>query len=304
MESTLPVLLLFTGIWAYHWLSVRRQKIQVQVPAGSIDWPRRPAIATLSLIGLGMAAFALADLLKFLAGALASHHTGNTWWQASVGSHIGLIVVGIAMWLPAWTILQRAAAASSETERNAWARKSLLTIVSIGSGVFMAGVSLVLILFQVFARFLLVGVPSSTPSLTELVAVGILGSIILAYHGSILLAERGSRRAAQRPLALSVLVGPNAAGTLDELSHDPGICLTVTGYIGDEPIHAEIATRDLQARLRVLAAGGTERALVVLSSAGATIYEYSPTPIATSSSGEETKAEAPASAAEGVGAGL
>jgi hypothetical protein len=103
------------------------------LPPGSIAWPRRPAVALLTLLGHAIAVPGTIALLWLGRDALFNHgQPGSDWWRERLSGGLAAVVVGGAAWLGAWVVLQRAASASPLVERTAKARRLLLgTIVLV-----------------------------------------------------------------------------------------------------------------------------------------------------------------------------
>jgi hypothetical protein len=138
LRDVVPALVVGGAVWIYHWFMVRAQAALADgtpLPPGSIAWPRRPAVALLTLLGYAVAVPGALALLWLGLDALLNHGLqGPDWWREGLSGGLAAVVVGGAAWLGAWAVLQRAASASPLVERTAKARRLLLgTIVLVNA---------------------------------------------------------------------------------------------------------------------------------------------------------------------------
>jgi hypothetical protein len=149
LRDVVPALVVGGAVWVYHWYMVRTQAALADVaplPPGSIAWPRRPAVALLTLLGLAIAVLGTISLVWLGLDALLSHgHQGSDWWRERLSGGLAAVVVGGAAWLGAWAVLQRAASASPMVERTAKARRLLLGAIVLVNALPSVGFAIALL---------------------------------------------------------------------------------------------------------------------------------------------------------------
>jgi hypothetical protein len=288
LPGAISVALVGGVVWAHHWSVLRRQAALAPAgvvappatPPGGIPWPRRPALALLTLFGLASAAPALVSLLWVGLDALLNTGgglVGGAWWRDRLSFSLAAALVGTATWLGGWTVLQRAAAADPARERVADARRYLLGAVTIVGALFTLGF-LIAMLWLVFRTLLGDPLRASGVSwlLKELSGV-IVAAGVAAYHGLVL---RGDQRLAGPPRArvpVVALVAPGAEATLAELREASGLRIDVAGRLSeaDGTTGGALDLATLREALGALGADGRDdRALLVLRRDGGELYRY------------------------------
>jgi hypothetical protein len=115
LRDVAPLLVIGGAVWVYHWYMVRAQAaLADDTPRrpGSIAWPRRPAVALLTLLGHTIAVLGTISSVWLGLDALLNHGLqGSDWWRERLSGGLAAVVGGVA-WLGAWAVLQRAASAS------------------------------------------------------------------------------------------------------------------------------------------------------------------------------------------------
>ena len=222
LQNVLPALLTGSLVWAYHWWEMRRSVAPAEDTAhvpGSIPWPRRPAIALLTLLGLAITTPGVVSLLWLAVDFLL--HTGATvtgpgWWIDRLSIGLAASVIGMAVWLMGWMRLQGAAIADPLHERNARERRLLLTAVLIASALPALG-------FMVAALWLVLRMvlgmphdPETLASTLQYLETALVTGTLAAYHGMILQSDV-QHGPAQRQVQVTALLAPGAEGLLGQL---------------------------------------------------------------------------------------
>jgi hypothetical protein len=284
LRDVLPLLLVGAAVWAYHWLVVRRQAAlktaTAPQAAGGIPWPRRPAVALLTLLGLAMAVPALISLLwlglDFVFNTDASL-SGPDWWRDRVSIGLAGGVVGAIAWLGAWSVLQRAAATAPAEERHALERRLLLGAITLGSA--LAALGFTVALLWLILRTLL-GDPLDASTVSRAfqdLSTAVLLAGVAAYHGVILRADLRLGAVRPRRVRVVALVAPGAEEALRDLRQHSGLRIDVVGYLAPDQAdgHGDVAAlQSLLADLRTREQGPSDSALLILGPEGGSLYPY------------------------------
>jgi hypothetical protein len=284
LRDVVPLVLVGGGVWIYHWGIVRRQAaFDNTTPAaggGSIPWPRRPAIALLVAFGLALVAPALVSVLwlglDWLLNTGASL-SGPAWWRDRLSLSVAAGLVGTGAWLGGWTVLQRAAAAAPQHERDAVARRRLLAAVVLVSALVALGFGIALlwlILQTLLGARLDVGQVSNLLKYLSAVAVA-LG--LVAYHGLILRRDRALVPTAPRRKRVVALVAPGAEEALATLRQRTGLPILVAGRLGLETTHVQADLPRLEELLANLDSendGQNDSLLLLLRPDGGSLHAY------------------------------
>jgi hypothetical protein len=283
LADSVPPIAVGAALWSYHWTVIRRQAAIFDHPVrvkGAIAWPRRPAIAALSLGGLAAAAVSFTSLLWLGIDWLLTTHgavDGASWWRDQLSWSLATGVIGSAILLPAWTLLQRAATVDPDHERTAWERRWLLGAIMLASA--LATVSFtVATLYQVFR-----GILQTTDSKTlsdglRYGSAAVIAAAVGVRHGVIVRRERQIRAPAPVRVHVAALITPGAEQTLAELERRTGKHLELLGYLAPDALGQMKELSALQEQLAALgSADGIDRALLILRVDGGVLYPYSRT---------------------------
>jgi hypothetical protein len=245
-----------------------------------MPWPRRPAVALLTLLGLAMAVPALISLLwlglDFVFNTDASL-SGPDWWRDRVSIGLAGGVVGAIAWLGAWSVLQRAAATAPAEERQALERRLLLGTVTLVSALAALGFT-VSLLWLVLRTLLGDPLDASTVSraLQDL-STAVLLAGVAAYHGVILRADLRLGSVRPRRVRVVALVAPGAEEALRDLRQRSGLRIDVVGHLAPDQAdgHGDVAAlQTLLADLRMHEQGQNDSALLILGPKGGSLYPY------------------------------
>lgn len=285
LHDFLPPLLVGGATWAYHWIVMRQQAAfsgEKDLQAGEIPWPRHPAIALLDLTGLAMAASSFTSLLWLgldLACNTGVALSGGAWWRDRVSFGLAAGLVGAGIWLSAWSILQRSAAANPASHWGIQIRRQLLGLIVLAGTLIGAGF-VVALLWTVFNALLGGSFDAATLSRTlKDLSTALIALAVAAYHGAILRRERKLRPAPRRTLRLLALVAPGAEGAPTDLARQTGRTVELIGRL---PTAAQV----LDASQLAAALGALEErqeaegAILIMRPDGVTLYPYTREPVA------------------------
>lgn len=278
LHDVLPPLVVGAAIWAYHWSVLRHQAALagVQTRPGAIPWPRRWLLAGLSFVGLAMAASGAVTLLWFVFDFLFKTHdlTNGAWWRDQTSMGIASLLVGLAVWLSAWSIQERAALADPQ-ERSAEARRWLLggnTLIAT-----LVAVGFTIALLWLVLRMLLGGPHDATTvsNIVKYLSAAAVAAGIAAYHGAILLSDVRAAGPRSGRLQVGALLAPGGERVLSDMSKNLGRRIEVLGYLTASEIESSTPISVLTEQVRALDASGAERVLLVVGPDGGTAYPYS-----------------------------
>ena len=281
LAPDLPWLLSAGLVWLAHWLLLRVQASLNGVPAaipGEIPWPRRPALAVDAFAGLAMLATGMLIMIWVALDALCGTgitFAGSAWWRDRLCAGLATAAVGLALWLPAWLLLQHAAATAPTQERPARSRRVLLsTIVIAGSLAALGyGVAMLWLLIRVMLGD---GLDSETVArvLQYLSTVVITGALATA-HGVELRNDLRWQGRHSRTLPLFVLVEDGAGELLPALASLPDVAIRVEGRVHEAQILPGQDFHALASRIAELPERDRLKGVVlVLGRATSVLYPY------------------------------
>jgi hypothetical protein len=278
LADNLPYILAGAAAWAFFWSIVRRAGMHAADPGAAIPYPRRPAIALFAVAGVALMAFGVITLLRLGVDAFVGSHSlsGSSWWRDDLSSALSLMVGGLALWFPAWSILQTAVEEAPVVERAARERRWLLSGIAMVSALAAVGAGVALLYYA----WLAVLGSSQAGTLTDVlhaVAILVVALAIGAYHGLVLRDDMRRQPApVKASLALLVLLGEGADDTLSTLISDLPVHIRPLGRLApDVGPHPQVDPAKLRTQLEaMLAPGGATTALLVLQADGGNLYRY------------------------------
>ncbi len=232
--DTIPPFVVGVALWAFHWTLMRRQSKLHDIPVtgkGAIAWPRRPAIAALSLGGFAAVAISSTSLLRLLMDALVSTHEfvlSGSWWTDQLSAGIAGTLVGAIIWLPAWALLQRAARGGAAHESVTWERRWLLGTIVLVSALSAVGFTIAL-LYQIFRGVLQTTDANSLRDGLRYGSALVVAIISGGYYGTIFRRERKLRSTAVARVDVGALITLGAEETLHELRRRTGQRIAMVG---------------------------------------------------------------------------
>jgi hypothetical protein len=282
LADALPPLLVAGAVCAYHWSVVRRQASLIGTPAaatGGILWPRRLAIAVLSLSGLAAALVGAVALVWVGIDAILGAHAvvdGAAWWRDRLSGGLASDLVGLAIWLPAWILLQRAAEAAPKHELAAWERRWLLAAVVLGSALAATGFASAT-LYEILRGALQTPDANALSNGLQFGSAAAILAAVAAYHFQVFRRDRRLREAGPRAQTIRVLalLASGAEGNLAELKQRTGLRVEVLGHLANGIMGPEEDLESLQAQLASPGQGDLDQALLILGERGGILHAYS-----------------------------
>jgi len=277
LHGAVPPLVVGAIIWAYHWSVLRRQAVLGGVGAqpGVLPWPRRWPLAGLSFVGLAMTAPAAVALLWVVLDFLFNtHHRIGGWWRDTTSASIAAVLIGSAVWLPAWSILQRAAN-SVPGERTTQPRRWLLGGVTLIAT--LLAIAFAIALLWLAVRIVLGG-PHDAPTISDMLkylSAAAVAAVLAAYHGRRLRSETRTKAGRSGQLLAAALLAAGGEHTLPELSRQLGRRIEVLGYLTGSEVGPVTSLPALTEQLMALDASDVERVILVLGPDGGTAYPFS-----------------------------
>lgn len=196
-----PVLtaLVYGVFWAYHWQVLKWDTGFAGAGAEFNAGIRRLYHYLVALIGLGMLAGGVGNLLRLLIdGLLGGRDTialNPQGWGDQISFVVTLILVGTPVWLAHWLPMQREALApDGEAARQGLARRLYLFLILLLTMLGLLSGSAWLI-YQVF-RHLGEPFPPWASDISWALATTVTAGVLLAYHLTTLLGDLRARRAA------------------------------------------------------------------------------------------------------------
>ena len=286
LRGAISTLVIGACLWVYHWQVLRRQAalagIRPAEAAGGIVWPRRPVIAMLVLLGLGMWAPAVVSILwlglDFLLNT-ARTLSGAGWWRDQLSFSIAAGLIGGAVWLGTWTILQQAAVAAPTQERTADARRFLLATIVLITVLVAVGFTIAL-LWMLLQTLLGARLDSREVSnMLKSLSGALVLLVLLTYHGTILRRDRALAGPGPKARAVRVvaLVAPGAEAVLTALRQRTGHRIFVAGRLVSEVAPPQVdlpALEKLLSDIDTTPGGQNDSVLLLLRSDGGSLHPY------------------------------
>ncbi|GEM_PF-5570860 len=282
VRDWLPLLLTGSLVWAHHWSVIRQQARYVGTGLAAsrgIPWPRRPALALLTLLGIAAATPALISLLwlglDFLLHSGASL-SGPGWWRDRLSFGLAASLVGGAVWLGAWSVLEDTAASEPQVERFATARRLMLGIIVLAGALAATGFTIALLWLGIRAALGDNLSPGSVSLALKDLSAALITAALAVYHGRVIRRDATfGPGAPARQIRILALLAPDAEAALASLRERPDLQIEVIGRLSEDSRRPDLDLAALQLRISTLAGdGGTGRALLVLSPNGGSLYPY------------------------------
>lgn len=233
-------MLVYGAFWAYHWQVIRWDSSLVASEVSAKSSIRQLYYYLVALLGLGMLVTGVVSLIQrlieeLLGGSGIIARSAQAWGD-QISFVVAMILIGGAVWLYNWLIVQREAMSSTgQAARNSLPRRLYLTLIILVTVLSLIG-SVGTLLFQALLH---VGETAgfSIFDISWPLAVTITAGTLLAYHLYILVGD-------QRAHAAFVVALP--ALTLPEPEPEPAAILLLRG--GD-PARIETSIAAFQAQL-------------------------------------------------------
>ncbi len=234
LEFALPAFLIGAGTWGYH-LNVVREEAPAGI--GTISGVRRRYNYLVSFFGLFSLSIGLASLMRVLLemgfDVGAELNRAPDWWRDQLSVFIVLTALGLAVWVPHWSEMQRLVDEQEDVERLALSRRLVLYLI-IFAGVIAILVSGALLLNGLLR--LALGEPVTRRFLATIFSntgnVVVVGSFLF-YHWRTLSRDRelttGTSAAAQK--RLTALAAPQLRHRISQLEDALATKITVLDEI-------------------------------------------------------------------------
>ncbi len=306
LRDVLPLLVASAAAWFHHWHVIRMQRASwagydagtdsraegvarpvdatpgTEAQSGGIAWPRRPAIAFLTVAGLAVAAPGFVAIL-WVGLDLVLHTTGTVvsadWWRDRVSMGLAATVVGGIVWLAAWSILESSAAVSPQRERTAPERRVAIGAIVLVSALTAIGF-LIALLWLLFGTLLGdTTVQNALSSALKDLSTVAVALTLARYYAHILRGDArvvGSRPASSR-LRLVVYAAPEAGEMLRLLRDRTGADVVLAGQLETEAAGISLPSTflTLDQMIESLSMDSrSERVLVLLYPAGGCLLPY------------------------------
>lgn len=278
LHGAVPPLLVGAMIWAYHWAVLRRQADLGGAGAQPrvLPWPRRWPLAGLSFVGLAISAPAAVALLWVVLDFLfKTHDRIGEWWRDTTSVSIAALLIGSGVWLPAWSILQRAAESEPQARTSRPRRWFLGGVTLIAM---LLAVAFAIALLWLAVRIVLGG-PHDAPTISDMLkylSAAVVAAALAAYHGGCLRGETRTKAGRGAPLLIAALLAPGGERALAEVTSQFGRRIEVLGYLTTSEVGPVTSLPALAEQLMSLDASGIERVMLVLGPDGGTAYPFSP----------------------------
>lgn len=281
LQDVLPPLLIGGAVWAYHWTVMRDQAglaRDTDAPSGALPWPRHPAVVVLNLGGLVVTSVALTSLLWLAIDRVLNTGvalSGGDWWRDRLSVGLTGVLIGALIWLPAWAILQRSAAADPVREQRIQIRFRLLGLIVLAGILASIGFAVAL-LWTVFRAMLGGTFDAETTSgvLKDLIAV-LVALALAGYHAVYLRGERRRQLARPREVRVLALVMAGADDVLAEIARAGGRTIELLGHLDGDPEGHTVDPSGLEGRLAALEAeGSADGTLLIVRPDGVDLFAY------------------------------
>ena len=148
LPSALASLSVGVGLWAYHWMVVRRE---AEISPYESQVAHRSYAYILSALGLGAIVIGIGTLvhtaLSIMIESSRLFLTGYLW-QEPIAMSITLLLLGLPLWGYFWTSLQKQVSAGDAEDRNALARRIFIfAVLGVGMLALLGSASSLIFIF-------------------------------------------------------------------------------------------------------------------------------------------------------------
>lgn len=217
-----------------HWAGLRRESIGRGSVAAAAAW--RLVAHLVALVGLAFLAFGTARLIGRLLEVALGSTQADEFFRYEIAWFIGQVVVGAALWIPAWTAILRHRAADPTVERDAAVGRAYLYLV-VAAALIAAVPSAAFTLYRLIDT-MLGGRGSGLGSDVALpIAAVVVAGAVALYHGRLVVADlraSTSAPAAMEGAALDVVAPPGPTGTAAPAASVNEVVLTLRGASGTD----------------------------------------------------------------------
>lgn len=201
LESVLGPLLVAAPFMATGWLHWRALRREVETAgAVALATAERLRLHLTALVGITFLTVGAARLGGLLIELLLREVGADEVTRRELVSSVAQVLVGTALWLPAWSAIAARRVIAPQAERPARIARAYLLLV-VGGAVIAVVPSAVFALFRLFDT-LLGGTQDLGSDLPIPLAVVVVGTVVAAYHGRLVVSDM--RLGATAPAATSV----------------------------------------------------------------------------------------------------
>ena len=169
-----------------HWGAQRREAAGRS--AAALAGAERLGLHLTALAGITFLAVGASQVLGRLFEVALGHATVDEFARYELAWFVAQVLVGAALWIPAWTAILRRRAAHPAVERRAAASRAYLYLV-VGVAIIAAVPSAAFTLFRLIDRLLGGGGTGLSSEVAIPIAVLIVATIVAAYHGRLVVSD-------------------------------------------------------------------------------------------------------------------
>jgi hypothetical protein len=227
----------------FHW-AYRRREAASRGPVTLAD-TERVALQLAALVGLTFLSAGVAGMLGRMLERVMGAGAVDELLRVETAWFVAQMLVGAALWVPAWASILRRRAADPHAEHPATSTRAYFYLV-IGAALIAAVPSAALVLFRIIDTLLGGGSPGLVSELTLPIAILVVAGVVGGYHGQMVVADLRAA-AAEAPSA------PVAPPAVPAATAGPATALATAGVPSTGPVAAD-ASLDLVLR----GTGGTD----------------------------------------------
>jgi len=211
-----------------HWGALRREAAGLgSAPLAAAE---RRTLHLAAIVGLAFLAVGVARLIGRVLESVVGSVGADDFLRYEVAWFVAQILVGAALWLPAWTVIVRRRAADSTVERHAAASRAYLYLV-VGAALLAAVPSAAFTLYRLIDTLLGGRVPSLGDELALPIAAVIVAGAVATYHGRMLVSDLRRSAESSTPIATAAAAPIDAGGAM---SFNVSMTLTLRGPGGTD----------------------------------------------------------------------
>jgi hypothetical protein len=203
-----------------HWGALHREAAGRSGPA--LTAAERLVLHLGSLVGITFLAVGVTRLVGLLFELILGSTPADDLFRYEMAWYIGQVIVGAALWLPAWSAILRRRTDQPARERRATTSRTYLYLV-VGSALIAGIPSAVFALFRLIDTFLGGRATALRSDLPLPIAVVVVAAVVAAYHGRLVVSDLRLAPAAQpatiaSPATLSLVLRGQGGEDLESVA--------------------------------------------------------------------------------------